>query len=86
MTAYGKRYYSIDYDRGVQIRADGRHRFMDENPSLWRDPQGNVLAVQPHTQPYTFVLQLVFINGIPFNVRVSQPSLDPVLWWEWVDD
>jgi len=51
MTAYGKRHYTPDYDRGCELTElpDGSpvHRYLDENPSLWRDRFGQVLTPQP---------------------------------------
>jgi hypothetical protein len=50
MKPQGNIRYAIDYDRPCHIKdhlGDSIHRYLDETPSLWRNPHGAIVQPQP---------------------------------------
>jgi hypothetical protein len=50
MQPQGNRRYAIDLDRPVHIRdhmGEVVHKYLDEQPQVWRDAQGRIVEPQP---------------------------------------
>jgi hypothetical protein len=74
---FGRIAYHVNYDRPVQIRHIRTgpliaHRYLDENPSLWRDPFGVQLSPQPDREK-----QFATLNEPRFDLANSVNNSTP---------